>query len=88
MNNKLLALPAGPDTPIRAGALEGYHLGLDNFEAFLTHEWAPGDFAKISASLVAQANTQKRERFEGAENPPSPLAELYYDYIRDHCPPG
>ena len=87
-DNKLLALPAGPDTPIRAGILEGYHLMLDALPRFLARDWAAGELERASASVVAQVNAARRVRFEGAEQPPSPLAELYYDHIRDHCPPA
>jgi uncharacterized protein YndB with AHSA1/START domain len=85
--NKLLALPAGSDTPIRAGILEGYHLVMDGLGEFLSRDWAPGEIARASAEAVARANRDRREPFEGAEQPASPLAELYYDYIRERCPP-
>lgn len=87
-DSKLLALPAGPDTPIRAGILEGYHLAMDAFREFLSREWKPGELEQASAAVVARANADRRVRFEGAEHGPSPLAELYYDYIREHCPPA
>ena len=87
-DNKLLALPAGPDSPIRAGILEGYHLMLDAFPAFLARAWKEGELAGASAAVVARANEVQRVRFEGADAPPSPLAALYYDHIRRACPPA
>jgi uncharacterized protein YndB with AHSA1/START domain len=87
-DNKLLALPAGPDTPIRAGILEGYHLMMDGLAPFLARSWAPGELAAESAAVVARVNAEQRVRFEGADQPPSPLAERYYDWIRDCCPPA
>ena len=60
----------------------------DSFGAFLSHDWEPGAFEKISAALVAEANSEKRERFAGAHEAPSALAEIYYDTIRDPCPPA
>lgn len=87
-DNKLLALPAGPDTPIRAGILEGYHRMLDALPAFVGRDWEEGELARASAETVARTNAARRARFEGAELAPSSLAELYYDRIRDHCPPA
>lgn len=86
--NELLELPAGRDTPIRAGILEGYHLMLDAFGDFLTRAFAPGELEAASARIVTLANAQDRQPFEGAHQPPSPLALRYYEHIRDNCPPA
>jgi uncharacterized protein YndB with AHSA1/START domain len=86
-HNKLLALPAGRDTPLRAGILEGYHLTFDNLGPFVAHEWNPGELEKISNALVARANATGGERFPNRDEPLSPLVEFYFDYIREHCPP-
>ncbi len=87
-DDKLLSLPAGLDTPIRAGILEGYHLMMDGFGSFLARDVTDADHARASEALVAELDSGRAERFSTASRGPSPLAELYYDYIREQCPPA
>jgi uncharacterized protein YndB with AHSA1/START domain len=85
--NKLLALPAGTDTPIRAGILEGYHLIFDELGRFLATAWRPDALREASARNVATANTLGPAGFgDDPQREPSALAAAYYDHIRDHCP--
>lgn len=80
--NKLLALPAGLDTPIRAGILEGYHLALDGLGAHVTRDFAAGELEASSRRAIEGVEASRSERFPNRDVEPSALARAYFSLLR------
>jgi len=91
-NMKDSALPAGPDTPWRPGFVAGFHCMFDDLGTFLTEGWSGERIreestqrvdivnGKVDGSLDSSKVKVMDERWEE-------LVEIYYEYVRDNCPP-
>ena len=86
------ALPAGSDTPWRPGFVAGFHVMFDDLGSFLAEDWSAERIRKESTRRVDMVNGT----LEGGLNPSNvkviddrwgELVEVYYEYIRDNCPP-
>jgi len=91
-NRRDAALPAGSDTPWRPGFVAGFHGMFDDLGSFLAEEWSPERIRNESTRRVDIVNGKSEGSLDSSkvkviDDRWGELVEVYYDYIRDNCPP-